>query len=458
MSELLFKDRRKEERPSSGEAPFTPGEVFYSRTDARGVILGGNYVFRRVSDFEWEELIGAPHKIIRHPDMPRGVFRLMWDRLHAGQPVGAYVKNRARDGLHYWVFAVVAPWQGGYISARIKPTSPLLGEVATLYAELRRAENEDNRAPGDSAGALSAAVRGMGFPRFEDFMTHALCEEILAENAALELPPDREVERAREMLENAQALGQEVAHLVNEFEVLRAVPDNMKVTAARLEPTGGPFSALSRNYGEMSDSLSNWFNSHVLGDDSNFSTISTSVKEAIWLTSFAGVLYRCDRQLRAERRKLGNLSIESERAILLEMSRDYLGRASIASGAVAQEARRILQACTEIRRQLLGLSTVRVACKIEDARDRSRAGSLQTIIDQLGRAQQQIDGSLGRIRRLSGQIAGAAEAAATSQQRDMADELLYGPRMAEALRRESPALRLLARLDQGKRGAAPAAP
>ena len=102
-------ERREEPRPTKGEAPFGLGEVFFSRTDQRGVIKTGNYVFKRVSNYEWEELIGAPHKIIRHPDMPKAVFWLLWDAIAKGKPVGAYVKNRAKDGLHYWVYACVVP-------------------------------------------------------------------------------------------------------------------------------------------------------------------------------------------------------------------------------------------------------------------------------------------------------------------------------------------------------------
>ena len=70
-----------------GEVPFEPGGMFYSRTDERGVIIEGNSVFRRISGYMWEELKGAPHKVVRHPDMPKGVFQLYWDKLKAGDYV-----------------------------------------------------------------------------------------------------------------------------------------------------------------------------------------------------------------------------------------------------------------------------------------------------------------------------------------------------------------------------------
>lgn len=82
---MTFNDRRLNTRPAQGEAPFGLHEVFISRTDERGVIKAANYVFKRVTHYEWEELLGAPHKIIRHPDMPKGVFQLFWDTLKRGE-------------------------------------------------------------------------------------------------------------------------------------------------------------------------------------------------------------------------------------------------------------------------------------------------------------------------------------------------------------------------------------
>ncbi len=88
------------------EVPFDFDELFFSRTDKRGKIRSGNSVFHRISRFEWDELLGKPHNVIRHPDMPRGVFWLMWERIRRGLPTSAYVKNRAKDGRHYWVYAI----------------------------------------------------------------------------------------------------------------------------------------------------------------------------------------------------------------------------------------------------------------------------------------------------------------------------------------------------------------
>lgn len=161
-------------------------ELFFSATDARGVIVAGNAVFTRVSGFAAEDLLGQPHNIIRHPDMPRAIFRLFWERLKAGQPVAAYVKNRARDGRYYWVLALATPVAGGYLSIRFKPSGPLHPPLAELYREMceleRTAAARGASGPAAMQAAterLLAALRERGFESYEDFMRLALLREEL---------------------------------------------------------------------------------------------------------------------------------------------------------------------------------------------------------------------------------------------------------------------------------------
>ena len=100
---------------------FDPDDIFFSTTDAKGVIQRSNRTFDSLSRYTRERLMRSPHNIIRHLDMPAGVFKLMWDDLQAGLPACAYVINRAADGLDYRVFATIVPIPGGYLSVRTKP-------------------------------------------------------------------------------------------------------------------------------------------------------------------------------------------------------------------------------------------------------------------------------------------------------------------------------------------------
>lgn len=184
---------------SEQESPFEIGELFFSITDRRGFITAGNEVFARVSRYDLGEMIGKPHNLIRHPDMPRCVFQLLWDFIKADRPIAAYVKNRASDGSYYWVMAVVTPAADSYVSVRLKPTSPLFETTKTLYAELRAIEISIEDGPHGrkeameaSADALNRRLRELGFSDYEQFMKVALSREIAArEDAVGEHSPNR---------------------------------------------------------------------------------------------------------------------------------------------------------------------------------------------------------------------------------------------------------------------------
>ena len=149
-----------------------------SRTDDRGVIQSANSTFQRLAGFEWNELLGAPHKIIRHPDMPKGVFHLFWERLKSGKPIGAYVKNKAKDGRFYWVFAIAMPVHGGYVSVRLKPTSDCFAKVRQAYGVLLEAEKKENLTPAQSADRLHKMVRDLGYDCYREAMATWIRSEI----------------------------------------------------------------------------------------------------------------------------------------------------------------------------------------------------------------------------------------------------------------------------------------
>lgn len=132
--------------PTGVERHLGDNELIVSKTDAKGVITYANAAFMRIAELTEEEALGAPHSIIRHPDMPRGVFKLLWDRIAAGHEVFAYVVNLARNGDHYWVLAHVTPTYAadgrisGYHSNRRRPSRDAVDAVVSLYAQLRQIE------------------------------------------------------------------------------------------------------------------------------------------------------------------------------------------------------------------------------------------------------------------------------------------------------------------------------
>lgn len=380
---MSYIERRDEFRPSSGAAPFRIEELFFSRTDKRGVIQAANYIFKRVSDYEWDDLLGAPHKLIRHPDMPKGVFWLFWDALNRGEPIGAYVKNKARDGLHYWVYAVAMPFQDGFLSIRIKPTSKMLPAIQKEYETLLAMEKDDGLSPEDSAGVLLQRIQALGFADYRVFSSEALMCELRARDTEMNKLPSETADRFKEMVAAAEYLQTETAALIVGFDAISTVPTNMRIIAARLEPSGGAISSLSQNYWEMSEEMSLWFQSYVSGEGNNFSTIRSTLVDSQFLCGTARMLSEAAEKFSQERRSLGDVNAAVEKNHMRALADVFIEKATVGMQKVKVESEQILRAIAMMRRFALGLSSTRVMCNIESARLPSGGGSLIDVIDQL---------------------------------------------------------------------------
>ncbi|VAX38001.1 PUTATIVE SIGNAL-TRANSDUCTION SENSOR PROTEIN [hydrothermal vent metagenome] len=173
------------------EIEFKIEELFFSTTDSTGNILSGNDVFVKISQYSREELIGAPHNIIRHPDMPKLVFKVLWDSIQAGKPIGAYVKNLAKDGRYYWVLATVFPIPDGYLSIRLKPTTPIFNLMPDVYAALIEAEQKGGVE--DSLKVLLGILQSKGFKSYDAFFLTALTEELKARDKIVQKSQERDL-------------------------------------------------------------------------------------------------------------------------------------------------------------------------------------------------------------------------------------------------------------------------
>jgi PAS domain S-box-containing protein len=155
-------------RPTGKEVFFPESELIVSKTDLKGRITYANRTFCHIAGYTEAELLGQPHSIIRHPDMPRAVFRLVWETIAAGREIFGYVKNMARSGDHYWVFAHVTPSfddRGNIVAYHSNRRTPDRGviekAIAPLYAEVLRIEQ------GQSNGKLAVEA---GYKALTDFV------------------------------------------------------------------------------------------------------------------------------------------------------------------------------------------------------------------------------------------------------------------------------------------------
>lgn len=164
--------------PSGRERVMGENDLIVSKTDLTGRITYANDVFLRIARLSEGQTVGAPHSIIRHPEMPRAVFKLLWDTIKAGDEIFAYVNNLAADGANYWVFAHVTPSFGadgtiiGYHSNRRAPERRILPFIMETYARLKAEEDRHaSRATGlnASSGLLGDLLREKGMP-YDEFI------------------------------------------------------------------------------------------------------------------------------------------------------------------------------------------------------------------------------------------------------------------------------------------------
>ncbi|GAA0290128.1 PAS domain-containing protein [Rhodovulum strictum] len=399
----------REPIPDQGEVAFGIDEIFYSRTDGRGVIRAGNSVFRRISGHDWPDLIGAPHKIIRHPDVPRAVFWLLWQTIQGGAPVAAYVKNKARDGRHYWVFAVVLPIEGGFLSVRIKPSGPLFAAVQNEYEALCTRERAEKLHPEASAAILLARLAELGFASYGDFMAQALSNELAIRDTAsggVRCERLRTMEAVSESLTDAS---REQRGLTQTFGALKTVPTNIRILANRLEPVGGPITAISENYKIASTEIVSRLGAFAGADGNLCDRMARVVRDGVFLMGCAEVQSELVRQFRADNGACGPNDSGLEMAMLTDLEARCAERAREGLAEAIRMARMLSRTSQDLRRMVLGLDSIRVMGRVECGRLTAGAESLGGLIEQLETYHTAIKDRLESIIQLSDRIRSGAE-------------------------------------------------
>jgi PAS domain S-box-containing protein len=163
--------------PTGVERFFPESDLIVSKTDTRGIITYANKLFVEIADYSLPEVIGSPHNMVRNPQMPRCVFKLLWDRINDGKELFAYVVNSAKNGDHYWVLAHVTPSFDehgrvvGYHSNRRTPRRDAVSAIQSIYRQLISKESE-HHSPKEGIAAGEAVLnqflqqKGVDYDRF----------------------------------------------------------------------------------------------------------------------------------------------------------------------------------------------------------------------------------------------------------------------------------------------------
>ncbi|NPA51868.1 MAG: PAS domain-containing protein [Aquificae bacterium] len=266
--------------PKNIESIFKENEMFFSSTNLKGVILSGNSVFTRVSKYSIDEMVGKPHNIIRHPDMPKVVFKLLWDYIQKGKPIVAYVKNMAKDGSYYWVLATVFPVfdeEGNmikYLSIRIKPTTDYFRYVENLYLDILKIEKQYGMEKAQEY--LLERLKSLGFKDYDDFMIKAFISELKDKIPYLKVKDNKEhkpvlkgllfqIYKIIEIFEETDKimnmfsdyrniLGSNAKSISSFTEDIRIIALNASVESLRLGSSGIVFSVLSQEMRKSAES------------------------------------------------------------------------------------------------------------------------------------------------------------------------------------------------------------
>lgn len=379
------------------EVPFAAEDLIYSRTDDRGVIRAANSVFQRLSGYDWSDLIGAPHRIVRHPDMPKGFFHIFWSQLKKGEPAVGYVKNRSKDGRYYWVLANAIPCPGGFFSIRIRAASEVFDLIRREYVAVVQREQQENLRPEASAAVLLQRLNDLGFEDYPHFMSHAIEKEVQCRSAAIGRDFGRDGRQISDVVDRLVDAIKEQAHLVTRFRDLMLLPVNMRLVAARLEPQGGPISQISMNYKSASDEIGARLASFVSGDANLCRRMVAAVRRSLVLNRCAqlqsemvGRYDRYDPAYAGIDRRVELQAMQEAESVCTRLADEGLAQSVHLAGELND-------ASADVRRMILGLDTIRILGRVESRRDLAAEASMSATIDQIDRVQGEISDSLKRL-------------------------------------------------------------
>ena len=234
---------------TAGEAPrYEVADLLVSRTDKNGTILSVNEAFERISGHHWEDLQKLPHNLIRHPDMPKGVFWMIWDTLQHKKPLGVFLKNRAKSGSFYWVFAFIAPQGDGYVSISMKPTRHAVETISNEYAALLKFETETGSSAAQSAVHLLKGINDLGFSTYDHFVAFLALEQIRARDKDLRRSSPDRFDKLAEITSDWGKVRAQCDRIKEAHNQISNTPTNLRVQAAHLNDKGIPLSVIASNF------------------------------------------------------------------------------------------------------------------------------------------------------------------------------------------------------------------
>lgn len=395
------------------ERPFDIREMFFSRTDFKGKVLSGNQVFQRVSGYDWTEMYNRAHNIVRHPDMPKGVFHLFWSFLENKKPIGAYVKNKAKDGRPYWVFAVAVPLEDGYLSVRIKPSSQLFPIIQAAYADLKKRETSDKLTPAQSEELLLKQIRVLGYSSYEKLMTECFLHELESRQKIIGGNSLGVIELLKEASHLGASLSDELTRVIQTQKESKFLPLNLEVSSAHLNEEGAAISVVASSYQKLVAEVQ----SEISRFKESAENVILKLQENQFLISAKYLMTEIVTFFKTEKDNT-NINVQEETTRLLEQSEKYQTKAQASVQDVLQSLKTFKSACESMRSSITGLEIMRLTGKIEAARLGQASKTFEGIIGQLKQFQMVLFGVLEEIEKNTFKLQNCSEGILESSQKE----------------------------------------
>ncbi|WP_422047971.1 PAS domain-containing protein [Shimia sp.] len=379
------------------EVRFPAEKILVSATDQRGVITCVSETFCEVAGYSSDELMGAPHKLVRHPDMPKGVFYLVWETLKAGRPICAYVKNRTKSGDYYWVLAVMTITENGFLSCRIKPETELFEKTKKIYATLLR-EEAQGLTPEQSAAKFKEMLAEEGFPNTDAYGGFALNAEFKNRNI---ISP--ELAQSFASMDELELLIRDMQKLVDNieqgFERVRGEPVNLRILAGRLEGAGAALGTISQNYDAMAKEMHG-----LVGrlHDPETGALQQMYKAVVYGRSTLQTSQLFDEAFKAAQAQ-ENQS-EADARMLQEHGEKLQSLCRSRIIEISSIGKSIPDICRSLRRRINGLDVVKLLCKVESGRMRDVDSGLDGIIARLENFHDNTDRHLAELSGKASQV------------------------------------------------------
>lgn len=365
---------------AKGEAVKTDSRaIFASTTDEKGVIRGTNLCFQTISEYSERDLTGAPHKIVRHPDMPRGLYYLLWERLKAGKPCCSYIKNRTASDGYYWVFATLTRSPDGYFSVRVSPGTPHRDTAEEVFAKLKSAEQAGMK-PEESAALLLKELKDRGHSSYDAYMSTTLQEEL---NTRDDLPNEvaSKLEKIDKLYAHTDQADDVAESILSIFKQVRGEPVNLQILSGRMEEAGAAIATISRNYDSMATDTFSMIERLSHRETGNLSTMRAAIAKCSADIRMAALCETAVAQ--AESGMFGDEAGSEMTRFLSEQAEHLYSNVQFTLTEVASLGLTIPETCRQLRRRMNGLDLVKLLCRVESGRISDGSNGMNGIISRL---------------------------------------------------------------------------